>query len=441
MADFSAVTVDFSAACGKVKAMNCVNNGPFGSGRKNDALYAAAHFPFARNHDAAFEASYGLEYTVDVVNVFRNFDADENDPASYDFRATDVYIARTFAAGTTTYYRLGNKIEHGKKKYGVLPPKDFRKWARICEHIIAHYVEGFADGYTYDMPYWEIWNEYDCFNADGTSPCWSGTFEEFYDFFEIAAKHLKARFPKLKIGGPAQVGAPSAEAENFIRTMCERQVPLDFYSFHHYTPQPHSYADCVRGVRALLDKYGYTGAEIHLNEWNYVEGWAGEAIKRTYRTIPSMKGAAFVATAMLDCLYAPLDLFMYYDARPCGFNGLFGGYPSGVYKPYYAFIAFDVLRSLGTLVNCESDDESIVAAAATDGENGAVMLAYYAMEADAPAKDVKIAPGRSAKQAEWLLLDEAHDLVPVQVDTLNGTEDALYAVMKPNSVYLVRLTR
>ena len=39
------------------------------------------------------------------------------------------------------------------------PPKDYAKWARICEHIITHYTEGWADGFNYKITYWEIWNE------------------------------------------------------------------------------------------------------------------------------------------------------------------------------------------------------------------------------------------------------------------------------------------
>lgn len=36
---------------------------------------------------------------------------------------------------------------------------------------------------------------------DGSNPCWQGTKEQFWDLFEIAAKHLKKTFPDLKIGG------------------------------------------------------------------------------------------------------------------------------------------------------------------------------------------------------------------------------------------------
>ncbi len=37
------------------------------------------------------------------------------------------------------------------KKHGTIPPADFNKWAIICEHIIRHYNEGWADEYLYSI--------------------------------------------------------------------------------------------------------------------------------------------------------------------------------------------------------------------------------------------------------------------------------------------------
>ena len=61
-----------------------------------------------------------------------------------------------FQPRTKVFYRLGSKIEHNRKKYGTLVPKDPHKWAVICEHIIRHYNEGWADGFHLNMQYWEI---------------------------------------------------------------------------------------------------------------------------------------------------------------------------------------------------------------------------------------------------------------------------------------------
>ncbi len=81
------------------------------------------------------------------------------------------------AGGAKVFYRLGSKIEHWRKKHNTIPPKDFKKWAVICEHIIRHYTEGWANGFYMDIEYWEIWNEPDIPLAH--KPNWSGTDEEW----------------------------------------------------------------------------------------------------------------------------------------------------------------------------------------------------------------------------------------------------------------------
>ncbi|MDY3303495.1 MAG: hypothetical protein SOW78_04340 [Clostridia bacterium] len=121
--------IDLTKTAGKIKPMNAVNNGPIGGKTRNNGnfqFYKEAEIPYARNHDAAFCADYGSEFSVDIHNIFRNFDADENDPSSYIFTPTDEYVKTTADAGTETFYRLGSKIEHGFK-FGTYPPKDFAK--------------------------------------------------------------------------------------------------------------------------------------------------------------------------------------------------------------------------------------------------------------------------------------------------------------------------
>ena len=138
----SNIKVNFNKEIGKIKVMHAVNNGPCVSGseqtRGNQDSFKACRIPYARTHDASFHAGYGGNHTVDVNFIFSDFDADVNDPASYDFACTDNYIAQMLKYGTKPFYRLGSKIEHGVKKYGTLPPKDNQKWAEIIQ-ISAHF--------------------------------------------------------------------------------------------------------------------------------------------------------------------------------------------------------------------------------------------------------------------------------------------------------------
>ena len=152
------ILIDFAAEKGAVKPLHAVNNCPIRPMSSqcwgNFDIWPEMGAPYGRTHDTAHEYHYGLNHVIDISGIFPDFDADESDPASYDFLLTDKLIADTYACGTEIFYRLGESIDHRVKKYHVNPPKDYAKWARIAEHIIRHYTEGWADGFRYKMTYW-----------------------------------------------------------------------------------------------------------------------------------------------------------------------------------------------------------------------------------------------------------------------------------------------
>ena len=422
------IRVDFNGSAGKMKPMHAVNNGPVGSKERATGgtftYFKEAGIPYARNHDASFSTYYGGEYSVDVHRIFRNFDADPTDPASYDFECTDECVANTFSVETEVYYRLGSRIEHGKK-VGTFPPKDFQKWAVICEHIIRHYNEGWANGFHYGITYWEIWNEPDCRNPDGSNPCWQGNDEEFIEFFCTALKHLKECFPKLKIGGPAfcSLSMRRPEKEKLIRglftALSERKIPLDFFSFHYYTNDPAKMVEQVKIGRALCDEYNYPNAELHLNEWNYLRGWLADDWIYTLRSEKGLKGASFITAVMSVCQDSPLDMLMYYDARPCGMNGLFNTDFLTPLKGYYSIKMFGDLYRMGTFVRPEYTEDPIYCIAAKSEQGAGLMITNYAEDDLSPAETVEIdLRGVEGRSATLYLLDETHDMEAVETLTL-----------------------
>ena len=426
------IHVNYAEEKGPIRIMNAVNNGPMRkvTDQKCDNFdsYKALKIPFARNHDASFSASYGLNHTVDVDFIFTDFDADPEDPENYDFALTDQYIETTLLAGTEVYYRLGSRIEHEIRKYNTLPPKDFKKWAVICEHIIRHMNEGWAEGHHYNIRYWEIWNEPDLDPDDSLNKrTWGGTKAEFFDLFEIAAKHLKKCFPDLKIGGPALSGNMKW-GEEFLFEMKKREVPMDFFSWHRYAYETRFIADMCDEVRDLMDRAGYKEAESILNEWNYIKGWSDE-FAYSLEQIRGIKGAVFTADLMVRCQHKPLDMLMYYDARcNTGFNGMWDPVNQRPIKGYYPFVMWKLLKELGTEVYCDAETGNICAVAAKDRMgHGAVMLTYFSdNDTDFNVKHVELKiAGATPKRVRVHVLDKYMDMAPVG--------DSLSFDMEPNS--------
>lgn len=441
------ITVDFSKEIGAVKPMHSTNNGAVYKFAKDQRITNVHHFlaagiPYARNHDASFYATYGGEHIVDVNFIFRNPDADPYDPASYDFDLTDDYCRMVEAGGSKVYYRLGSKIEHWRKKYNTLPPKDFKKWAVICEHIIKHYCYGWADGFNMDIKYWEIWNEPDLDPDDSTHKrCWGGTAKEFYELFNITLTHLKKCFPELKIGGPAIANTNNVDWINGLLDSLGETKP-DFFSWHVYADTVENIQGKIRRMRKILDDHGLTECESILNEWNYVKGWEGEIWEYSLKMEKSLKGASFIAATMLMSQNEALDNLMYYDARPGGMNGLFKtDMICDTLKGYYPFYMFNQLYKLGTQVESVRESDCIWAAAAK-GEEQSVMLAYYNDDDTAGAKDVKVTfknvDNKNGVRVEYYLLDGEHDCELVREEIFTATEFSAYLKMTNFSTYLIK---
>jgi len=432
------IKFDLSKKGGKFKILNATNGGPRHKRHAADQYitnfteYKAARIPYSRNHDSAFHAIYGGPYSHDITCIFPNFDADPYSPDSYDFACTDEAIFTCLDAGTETFFRLGQTIEHQIKKHGTIPPKDFNKWAVICEHIIRHYNEGWADGFNLNIEYWEIWNEPENDPDDSTNKrTWGGTRAQFFDMYEIAAKHLKGCFPNLKIGGPA-LAWDEEYANEFLRNMSERNVPIDFFSWHIYCTEPTDMMEKAKRIKALLKKYNYNNAESILNEWNYIKGWTNEFVY-SLEIIHGLKGAAFVMACICEAQKSDaIDMLMYYDTRPSAFNGAFDFYTAKPLKGYYPFYWYGMFYDMEYEIPAENSVENVYTLCGVD-ENGKVLsiVTYYTDDDNAADKTVKMDFGKSGKY-EIYLLDEDH------TNDLVSTTDDLTFTMKNQTNILIK---
>ncbi len=319
-------------------------------------------------------------------------------------------------------YRLGVSIENdflrGFRPHYINPPRDYEKWARICEHIILHYNGGWANGFEYGIKYWEIWNESENgINGHPTvnnNQMWTGSDEEYFRLYEVAAKHLKARFGNsIKIGGYASSGLYALRKDifptchdghdhmitffhGFMKHIKKKNAPIDFFSWHHYEDAD-SAAALAKALDELLLEYGYAELDIHLNEWN---------------TAPTKetRGTSYAAAMMIRMQKTSTYMLNYYDARIdiSVYGGMFDPLTYEPYCVYYPFVAFGEMFILGREAECAFDTEKkgIYALAASDGkEKRAVLLANVS------GKDEEIATGLSSFDA--YLIDQEHYMTKI----------------------------
>lgn len=375
---------NFNKIIGDIKIMHAINNVPLLLAR--DVLFhfvGEAKIPYSRLHDTG--GAYGQGRFVDIANIFRNFDADENDPNSYDFAFTDWLLNAIDKQETKIFYRLGATIENQQhiKAYNIYPPKDNMKWAKICEKIIAHYNEGWADGFHLGIEYWEVWGEPDNYPDIEDNCLWKGTFEEYMELYKVTSLHLKEKFPYIKIGGysscgfynlfennVAKIANSTSRTEYFIECfhkfmnfVKENNLPLDFFSWHSYSDVKKNVV-YAKYVQDNLEKYGFGNTENILNEWNPGIQFRG-----------TLQDSANISEMMLEMQNTDLDMLMYYDGQVHGsYQGLFNPISYEPFKAYYVFKAFSELYGLGKQAEVTDVPEKMRCVAATNGEGRAIMM-------------------------------------------------------------------
>ena len=427
--DTLGVVVEPSVAVGPVKPVNGVGQPPMvgALGAWSMLHYLKeAGIPYSRLHDVGGWLGQGLY--VDIPNLFPDFDADENDPKNYRFAYTDSLMRALERNGVEPFFRLGVSIENfagrGLPPVNIVPPKDFSKWGRICEHVIRHYTEGWADGFRMKVTYWEIWNEPDNYSDPKDNCMWRGDWDDYMRLYGTVAPYLKAKFPSLKIGGYGScgfyagvgagrvAGANSSPrlsyfvecADRFLAAARDGKWPLDFFSFHSYSTP----AEAMRQVRyadELLTKYGFGSdrCERIFNEWlPYV----------SRQNLGTALQASAIAAELIGLQNGPCDLACIYDAR-CGvgsYSPLFNPLTQKPHKAYWSFVAFNELRKRGTAVrvavtdgNCASPAVYAAAACGADG-SVAVMLANVGEKGRPFAIDVK---GASPESRKCRVIDES----------------------------------
>ncbi len=432
------IFADFNKVTGKVRPMHGVGQPPVGW---KPSVSAAMHYlkeagiPFSRLHDVG--GAYGKNVFVDIPNIFRNFDADETLPESYNFAFTDDLIATLYKYDVKPFFRLGVTIEnyYQTKAYRIHPPKDYDKWARICEHIIRHYNEGWADGFRYGIEYWEIWNEPEGNKHGQHGPMWYGTPEQYFRLYEVTSKHLKACFgDSIKVGGystcdfgmfkavyedPDCVGIPAPHKTNahyhvqymhdFFKyiTSEEHKSPLDFFSWHSYQDVKTS-LDMADYIEKILKKYGFSDIENCLTEWNT------EPTEHRGEPIAATKALSM----MLGMQKKTPSLLCFYDARLGGsiYAGLFNGETNKPRLTYYAYMMFNQAYKLGCEVETTSDSSDVFVLGAKNDKRSILLLSNIGEDTEIEIE----ALGADLANAELLMISDVYSYSPTGSDISDG---------------------
>ena len=374
------VNIDFSKKIGKIKPVNCLNNGPlFGIDLDVDfrEQYNEIKPPFIRV--SGIEAPYASSRFLDIHCIFPDIELDERFEGSYNFAPTDRYLAAVKETGAEIYLRLGETSEPYEVKRYTRPPRDKEKIAKICERIIAHYNKGWANGFKYNIKYVEIMCDVD--NSRG----WCGSAEEYYELYTVVANHLKEVYPKLKVGAYScggffslnhYDGTPEQKGyvdflEGFFEYITRvKQAPLDFFSWKCYAESPEEISLHANYARSYLGQYGLRKTQSIISEFNLLGTNTGYYLDRKY--------PAALARALIIAEKSNLDMMFYSHLSPGSeWNALYSldeRKDKHLYSAYHVMTAFGALSALGNVVESTEDYRTEIYSLATLGDDSGICV-------------------------------------------------------------------
>lgn len=441
--------IDAARPAGIVRALHGGNDGPLQFGGLVDLT--AAHRELGIPHTRLHDCRWPNPDVVDMHVVFPDPKADPADPGSYSFGRTDECIDAVVKTGAKVIYRLGESIEHAPRKLYVHPPADYERWAAACIGVIRHYNEGWAAGRRHGIQYWEIWNE-----PENRPAMWSGSDEDYFRLYETTAKAIKSRWPDLKVGGPSlgytgKVVDGRFEPGEFLLKFLDycksRSLPLDFFSWHLYGNDPSEYLIRARGIREVLERYGYGKAEMHLNEWNYLPDnkWLsfkpetqGAPREEYFSRVTGAEGAAFVAAVLMTLQDSPVAVANFFAANTQAL-GLFNehGTPR---KTFYAFKAFRGLLDAPKRVQVEGGNGRTLVACA--GMNEAkTEVRVLVSNADAATGEITVhlrgLPWEGDSICEVRIVNAEHDLKAAASHRVDATGKLMLPLKGPAVALLI----
>jgi len=148
------------------------------------------------------------------------------------------FMPELLASGTETVFHYEGNIT---------PPANSTAWASVITQFVTHLVDRYGVEEVRDWPF-EIWNEPNC-------GFWTGTQQDYFDFYQVTVAAIKSVDPLLKVGGPAT--CQSQWISEFLNFTASVNAPVDFVSTHEYPTdiQPtyrNVMTDVTKQTRALV---------------------------------------------------------------------------------------------------------------------------------------------------------------------------------------------
>lgn len=187
-----------------------------------------------------------IDHIYDSYNVVSR----QNGQLVLDFSELDQTVRDIIASGAKPFFAISYMpLELTDDGTIIGKPRNWNEWQLLVQKTIEHYSGTYDKGFELENVYYEVWNEPDLFGQWKTYG--EKNYLELYKYGAQGAQSAQGT-KRFFFGGPATTAPYRNWMVNFLRFIQERNLRLDFISWHRYSEKPEQFAKDVGDVEGWI---------------------------------------------------------------------------------------------------------------------------------------------------------------------------------------------
>ncbi len=197
-----------------------------------------------------------------------------------NFDKLDQTVCDIYNTGAKPFFSLGYMPPTMSEDGSLIgKPKNWSEWSFLVQKTIERYsgkntILPCRITYEYwktDL-YYEVWNEPDLESFGKWHYSGKKSYSELYYYSVLGANKATDVYP-FKIGGPVTTALYKNWIQKFLDFILEKNLRIDFISWHHYSKKTNDYVDDVINLNKWLAESGryekFRNLPRIISEWGY----------------------------------------------------------------------------------------------------------------------------------------------------------------------------
>ncbi len=291
-----------------------------------------------------------------------------------DWQKLDQTVCDIYHTGAKPFFSLGYMPEVLSGDSSLISkPKNWNDWSFVVQKTIEHYsgkntrLCGQVTGPLLEDIYYEVWNEPDL-ETFGKWSLYPGqkSYQDLY-YHSVVGAQKAQNVNHFLIGGPTTTAAYKNWIQVFADFIIEKNLRIDFLSWHHYSTKPDDFFQDVQNINRWLSGPKYIRFQ-HLPK--IISEWAYDSAPN--QIADTNIGAAHTVASIRNLIEQNVQMAFAFEIKD-GPNPSWGLLTyQGEKKPRY--YALNLLNSLGRARLSVTGEGTFVRAIASNEKNKTTLV-------------------------------------------------------------------